>query len=61
MIAATIEINTNTPPEPMELAATYVTKNGKKMLLTRPIALQKPDPDNLADVGHISGTYTADA
>lgn len=61
MIAATMEISTNTPLDPMELAATYVTRNGKKMLLTRPIALQNPDPDNFADVGHISGTYTADA
>ena len=61
MIAATIEIKTNTPFDPIELAATYVTKNGKKILLTRPIALQNPDPDNFADVGHISGTYTADA
>lgn len=61
IIAATIEIKTNTPLDPIELAATYVTKNGKKMLLTRPIALQNPEPDNLAEVGHISGTYTADA
>ena len=34
---------------------------GKKILLTRPIALQKPEPDSFADVGHISGTYTAEA
>lgn len=61
MMAATIEIKTNTPLDPIELAATYVTKNGKKILLTRPIALQNPDPDNFAEVGHISGTYTADA
>ena len=25
-------------------------------LLSRPLALQKPEPDSLADVGHISGT-----
>ena len=42
-------------------AATDVTKNGKKILLTRPIALQNPEPESFADVGHISGTYTADA
>ena len=49
------------PLDPIDPAATDVTKNGKKILLTRPIALQNPDPDNFADVGHISGTYTADA
>ena len=56
MIAATIAIRMNTPPEPMLLAATFVTRNGKKMLLTRPIALLKPEPESFADVGHISGT-----
>ena len=61
MITATAEISTNTPLDPIDPAATDVTKNGKKILLTRPIALQNPDPDNFADVGHISGTYTADA
>ena len=61
MITATAEISTNTPLDPIDPAATDVTKNGKKILLTRPIALQNPDPANLADVGHISGTYTAAA
>ena len=61
MIAATAEISTNTPLDPIDPAATDVTRDGKKILLTRPIALQNPDPDNFADVGHISGTYTADA
>ena len=60
-ITATAEINTNTPVLPHELAATAVTRNGKKILLKRPTALQNPDPDNFADVGHISGTYTAEA
>ena len=40
MIAATAEISTNTPLDPIDPAATDVTKNGKKILLTRPIALQ---------------------
>lgn len=61
MIAATTDIKMNTPLDPMEPAAMDVTRKGKKILLTRPIALQKPEPDNFADVGHISGTYTADA
>jgi hypothetical protein len=60
MMIATIVIYTNTPLAPT-FAATDVTRNGKKMLLTRPIALQKPEPDSFAEVGHISGTYTADA
>ena len=61
LITPTAEISANTQLDPIDPAATDVTKNGKKMLLTRPIALQNPDPDNFADVGHISGTYTADA
>ena len=58
--AATTEIRINTPELPTA-PATYVTRNGKKILLTRPIALQNPEPDIFADVGHISGTYTAEA
>ena len=59
MITATIEIRINTAELPIELA-TYVTRNGKKILLTRPIALQNHEPESFADVGHISGTYTDD-
>lgn len=60
MITATAEISTNTPLDPIDPAATDVTRMGRRYYL-RPIALQNPDPDNFADVGHISGTYTADA
>ena len=37
MITATAEISTNTPLDPIDPAATDVTKNGKKILLHDPL------------------------